>query len=195
MRLIVYLLLPKIGVFAADLIWIQDADLDFEKDTGKNDDEFPEMHLAMAIRKILVYLQETLSAGEIVQQASEHFGIAPNLVKRLITQPLIDGTTSIQEHLSKEFSKTTGGIDSISHKVTFDVYYWLHRVGLLLNKWKLDYEKLDWLLQHAAATSTMDFPSLASGNVPTIPGIEQFAQTELLLQLNNTYGSAKHFAV
>ncbi len=182
--------LPKIGVFATDRIWILDADLDFTKDTGKNDDEFPEMHLAMAIRKLLVYLQETLSTSEIVQQGSEHFGVAPLMIKRLIAQPLIVGTASIQEYLIKEFSKTTGGIGGVNHETTFEAYYWLHRVGLLLNKWKLDAEKLDWLLQYAEGTEMMNLPSLATGHVSTVPVIKQFAQTELLIQLDNSCISA-----
>ena len=174
---------PVSGVFDASALWIVPADLDFTV-TG-----FYEIHLALAIHKLLDYFKEKETAGVIVQQLSEALGIAQQMVKTLVEHYQLAGTETIFEHFKNTFGVTSGVVDYAGFKDTFDTFYWLHRLSLLINKWKLDLETLQWLMSNYTPAQVLDFNSLPVDSTDAIAPLERFLRTEKLLTLNARFNA------
>ena len=83
---------PALGVFDANELWIAPAGLDY------NVADFYEIHLALAINKLLNYLKEKETESAIIQQLSDQFGIAQNITKKLVNDYQIIGTETIFKH-------------------------------------------------------------------------------------------------
>jgi len=175
----------QLGMGASDELWISPDDLDISSDN------FYSKNLALAIRgkspnsnSLLNYFKEIETESTIIQQLSEQLSIAQNMAKKLINDYQLIGTESIFEYLKNTFSISFGVVDYAGFKETFDTYYWLHRVGLFIAKWGLNFDQLEWLTTYNSPTQTLDLTALPIDSTGTIASLEHFLRTEKLLNLN-----------
>ncbi|GAA0193468.1 hypothetical protein GCM10009122_56400 [Fulvivirga kasyanovii] len=169
---------PIVGAFDASELWIAPADLDYTVPG------FYEAHLALAINKLLGYFNQKGIESAIIEQLSSQLGIAQNITKKLVNDYQLIGTETIFEHFKDTFAASLGVVDYAGFKDTFDTFYWLHRVSLFIIKWKLDFDKLEWLYTFHSPTQTLDFASLPVDDTGVIASLDRFLRAEKLLQFN-----------
>ncbi|QCK15290.1 neuraminidase-like domain-containing protein [Mangrovivirga cuniculi] len=169
---------PITGTFESNELWIAPTEIDFTIS------DFYEIHLDLAINKLLDYLMQKETESITIVQLSDHLAIDQNLTKKLINDFNIIGTETIFEHFKDTFAASLGVVDYSGFKETFDTYYWLHRVSLFVNKWELSFDTFDWLYKYNSPTQTLDFSSLPIDSSGTISDTDKFIRTEKLLNLN-----------
>lgn len=160
---------PKDGAFTTDEIWIQDGDLIFplEDNIVQN--------LTTACQKAMAYLKQTLTNSTLIEQLSSQFDLTTAIIKELITKP----TDAILQHFLTEFAVSSGPIEylPLRNKKTIDIYHWLNRVSLLLNKWKFELEDLQWLMTYHAPTQTLSIESLPIDSARPVSSLDHFIRT------------------
>lgn len=172
---------PTIGIFEPSALWLVPADLDFVAEG------FYASHLAIANTKLLIFLKEKNSQTTIIQQLSEVFDLSEASVRRLVHQYKIIGVATIFEYLKDTLGSSIGVIDYVNFKDSVDTYYWLHRVAVLIAKWGLTFEQLDWLINNYMPTQTFDFESLPVDANQSASSLVSVLRTERLLVLNAKY--------
>lgn len=172
---------PQVGLFDSSELWITPADLDFTIES------FYPIHLAAAINKLLIYIKEKEAKNNIIQSISEQFGVAQNMIKRLIYHYKIIGPETIIEHLKDTFGSSSGVVNYANFKNSIDTYYWLHRVSFFIQKWALSFDRLDWLINNHVPTQTINFANLPIDNNNNIVSIDHFLRTEHILLLNSRF--------
>ncbi len=177
---------PTVGVFEQNELWIDETDLDYEADG------FYPIHLVLAINKLLTCFIEKESKSTIIKQFSAQIGIPVNLNQKLMQTYQLIGTETPLAYFKNTFATSSGVINSIDFKDAFDSFYWLYRVGLLVDKWKLNFADLDWLIKYHIPTQTLNFSELPINKTSTIIFLDKFLRTEKLLKLNTPFNNEKN---
>jgi hypothetical protein len=157
---------PSVGVFPAERLWLQDADLQLPlRDPLDPAGDHLKVNLATAIKKALGYLSRTLSEGLVISQAGPALGLAEGLARRLLGgYPKLP--ESLLAHLTGAFSKTSGVVDYATLKGTFDGWFWAHRTAGLWRKWKLtvaEWERMRALTVNAQLLDVAALPLDGTG--------------------------------
>ncbi|MEW7277469.1 neuraminidase-like domain-containing protein [Aquimarina sp. 2201CG1-2-11] len=169
---------PVSGVFDASKLWIASTDLDYSVAN------FFEIHLALAIQRLLGYLVEKDSEATIVSQLSAALTLTESVVEKLIKEYQIIGAETIFTHFKDTFGSSSGVVDYATSKDTFDTYHWLSRVGMLINKWNLGFEDVTWLTTYHTPTQAIDFGQLPVDATDSIALLDELIHTEKLFIFN-----------
>ncbi|MEM9546242.1 MAG: neuraminidase-like domain-containing protein [Bacteroidota bacterium] len=173
--------LPTTGVFDPNELWIAPADLDYTPN------DFYVQHLALAINKLLTFFKEKETESTIIEQLSTQLGVSQNIIKKLVNDFQIIGPETIFDHFKNTFGTSSAVVDYAGFKDTFDTYYWLHRVSIIIDKWGLNFDDLEWLMTYHSLTQTLDLSVLPIDSTNPLASLEHFIRTEKLIQLNARY--------
>lgn len=161
-------------------VWLTDADLDASQ---PGNDAIAE-RLVNAAGKALTYLSKTLSEKVVVQQGSAALGLTEAVTKRLLTNYSILPETMLS-HLTGPFVVTTGALEYISMKTTFDGWFWMGRVATILTRWKLTLADLEKLEAITAAAQLLGFETLPVDDTGAIASVERFLNIGRMLRLRD----------
>lgn len=169
-----------------EIIWLEDADLAFPlRDLADPTNDNLAVNLATAVTEALAYLSRTLRENAVVQQTAEQLGLTPAVARLLLTRYALLPQTLL-EHLTGPFVATSGVVDYATLKSTFDGWFWLKRVAVLLTKWKLTLEELERLVSLTGAAQLLDFPTLPLDDLAgDVAPFEEFLRTARLLRLRD----------
>ncbi|KYF65237.1 hypothetical protein BE11_24800 [Sorangium cellulosum] len=177
---------PRTGVFTADEIWLQDADLSFPlRDAASPANDNLARNLAKAATRALVYLGRAESDAAVVRQAAAQLDLTEALTRRLLTRYAIMPATLLA-HLTGVFAGTSGVVDHATLSATFDGWYWATRVAALWKKWTLtvvDWERVEAIKAGAGLLDPMALPLNAAGAAAPL---ERFLRTSLLMRLRGS---------
>ncbi len=174
---------PKAGAFSPDELWIQDADLSFPlRDLNNPANDNLAQNLATACQKAIAYLKNTQSENALIQQLSTQLGLTAAVVRKLVTTYQLIPPDTILQHFTKSFATSSGAIDYSSSKDTFDTYFWLYRVSLIVKKWKIELTELEWMLTYHVPTQTLDFKSLPIDSTKPVAPLDTFIRTSRLFR-------------
>lgn len=172
-------------------IWLLDADLQFplrDLDTPGND--YLAENLVTATTKALVYLLKTLSENTVVQQCSAQLGLTEALTRLLLTHyPVLPGT--LMTHLTGTFASTTGVVDYVTLKTTFDGWYWASRAAAIWTKWKITLAELEKIITLTSGAQLLNFETLPLDDTGAIPPIDRFLRTSRLVRLRDRLPETK----
>lgn len=167
-------------------IWLLDADLQFPlRDlTVPATDNLP-LNLALAATKALGYLSKTLAEGAVIAQSSAQLGLTEALTRRLFADYAILPDTLLN-HLVNVFAATSGVVDYLTSKATFDGWFWANRVAAIWKKWKVTLPELDQIIELTTGAQLLDFQTLPLDNTGTIASIDRFLRANRLLRLRDS---------
>ena len=167
-------------------IWLLDADLQFPlRDLNVPANDNLAANLATAITKALAYLSATRLENAVIVQSSAQFGLTEDVTRFLVTRyALLPDTVMV--HLTGPFTATSGVIDYVTLKTTFDAWFWVNRVASLLKKWKVTLEELERIVALTAGAQLLDFQTLPLDDAGAIASIERLLRTSSLIRLRDT---------
>ena len=165
-------------------IWLMDADLQFPLHAEPPATDNLATNLANAITKALTYLSHTRSESAVIEQSSAQLGLTEAVTRLLLTEYAVLPDTLLA-HLTGPFVATSGVIDYVTLKQTFDAWFWANRVATLLKKWKLNLEELERIVALTPAAQLLDFLSLPLDNAGAIASLEELLRTASLLHLRD----------
>lgn len=161
-------------------IWLSSNDLDA---TQSANDTLAK-RLANAANRALLYLSKTLTENAVVQQSSAQLGLTEALTRRLLTQYALLPDTLLA-HLTSTFAATSGVVDYVTLKTTFDAWFWASRVATLLKKWKVTLVELERITALIAGAQLLDFLTLPLDDAGPIASSERFLRTSRLMRLRD----------
>ncbi|WP_367025571.1 neuraminidase-like domain-containing protein [Methylococcus sp. ANG] len=173
---------PTIGVFPAEQLWLQDADLAFPLHAPNPAADNLARNLDKAVRKGLAYLAKTRAEGLVIQQAAAQFGITEALTRRLLTEYTVLPATLLA-HLTGVFADTVGVVDYATLKTTFDGWFWATRVAALWSKWKITLVERERLRSLTANAQLVDFGALPLDSAAAMASVDRVLRTSRLLRL------------
>jgi hypothetical protein len=179
---------PRIGAFAADKLWLQDADLTFPLRDPNRDPNDPASedvtnllrNLARASTTALSYLSKTLSERLVVQQVSVELGLTEAMANRLVADFAVLPDTLLL-NLTGTFAGSTGVVDYASLKPTFDGWYWASRVAALWKKWALTLVDLERVGDLTTAAKLLAFAALPLDSTGAMAPVDSFLASNLLM--------------
>jgi len=177
---------PQVGVFSPERLWLQDADLQFplrDLENPANDNLMD--NLATAVKKALAYLSRTLTEGLVVQQAGAQLRISEGLTRRLLSDYAIL-PESLLAHLTGTFAATTGVVDYITLKTTFDGWFWATRIAALWNKWRLTLAEWQKIRALTVAAQLLDFAVVPRDSAAAAAPVDRFLRTGRLMRLRDS---------
>jgi len=172
---------PTTGVFDTTEIWLSDTDLGFTSTS------FYEENLVLAIEKLLVYFTEKETKSAIITQLSEQLELSSNITEKLVYHYQLIGTDTIFDYFKNTLESSTAVLDYAGFKDLFDTVYWMHRASLFINKWVLDFDKLEWLITYNTPSETIDFNNLPIDGTEAPALLDRFLRAEKLFSLNLQY--------
>lgn len=174
---------PRNGVFPAQRLWLQDADLQFplrDLDTPAND--HLAANLAAAIHRALPHLSTTLSQDLVRLSVSDQLGLAESLTQTLLSDYALLPDTLL-DHLTTTLPASGGVVDRASMPTTFDAWNWAQRSALLLQHWQLQAVEWRQLRDLKADARLLDVGDLPLGDGAAAASLARYSRTGLLLRL------------
>ena len=179
------------GAFAPEKTWLLDADLKLPlRDSNAPANDNLAENLTKTVTKALAYLFAAQSENAIVRQASVQLGLTEALTRRLLTHYALLPDTLLT-HLKGAFTGTTGVVDYVTLKTTFDGWFWANRVATILKKWKITLEDLNKLIVLADRAQLLDFLTLPLNAFAPIASLERFLRTSRLLKMRDSFPEGK----
>ncbi|MGB7208383.1 MAG: neuraminidase-like domain-containing protein [Pyrinomonadaceae bacterium] len=172
---------PQTIVSPDDRVWLTDADLDA---TLPANDTYAK-RLANAANRALVYLDNTLSENAVIAQSSAQLGLTEALTRRLLADYTIL-PAALLDHLVNIFAATSGVVDYLTLKATFDGWFWANRVASIWKKWKIALPDLDQIIALTTGAQLLNFQSLPLDDTGAITPIDRFLRTNRLLRVRDS---------
>jgi hypothetical protein len=173
---------PRLGVFGADQLWMQDADLAFPlRDPSPAADHLKD-NLATAAKKAMAYLSKRESAETVVRLTSAELGLGDGLTRHLLGEYSILPATLLA-HLTGPFATTSGVVDHATLPTTFDGWFWAARVAALWKKWSLTLAQIEYMVAIATRAQLLDYASLPLTSSAAGASLVRFTNTSRLLRL------------
>ena len=166
-------------------IWLLDADLLFPLNDPDPANGHLAENLALAVTRALTYLSKTLSEGAVVQQAAIQLGLTAEITRFLLTRYAVL-PDSIMTHFTQVFATTTGVVDYAALKTTFDSWFWLNRVAVLVKKWQVTLVELKKILALTAGAQLFDLLTLPLDDTRAIASFDHLSKTSHLLRLRDS---------
>lgn len=132
------------------VLLIKDADIGSLFNTTATIDVINNLQFVLA--KVLNYLRQTLSEGLLIQLFSETLELTASVTKMLLTHYKISSATP-QRPIMEDFTNTLfvndpNAMNYSGFKEIYDLYYWLHRVAMFIQKMGMDFIEIAWLIQN-----------------------------------------------
>ncbi|TET67941.1 MAG: hypothetical protein E3J56_12115 [Candidatus Aminicenantes bacterium] len=109
-------------------------------------------NLQFVLSKVLNYLRRTLSEGLVVQLFSETLELTASVTKKLLTNYKISSANPqrpiIEDFTDALFVNDPNAMNYLGFKEIYDLYYWLHRVAMIIQKMSMEFIEIDWLIQN-----------------------------------------------
>ena len=172
---------PQTIVSPDERVWLTDADLD----TALPANDTYAKRLANAADRALVYLDKTLSENAVIAQSSTQLGLTEALTRRLLVDYAILPATLL-DHLVNVFAATSGVVDYLTLKPTFDGWFWANRVATIWKKWKIDLPDLDRIIALTPGAQLLNFQSLPLDDMGAFAPIDRFLRTNRLLRVRDS---------
>lgn len=170
---------PESGVFPAERLWLEDADLVFPlRDKVA-------ANFKIAAKKALEHLTKTLSEKAVIQQASAQLGLTPAVASLLLTRNALLPQTLLA-YLTNVFATTTGVVDYATLKITFDGWFWAVRAATLWNRWKLGLEEIEQILALPAGAALLDVSTLPLDSTKPMASFERLSRVSRLLEIRKS---------
>lgn len=171
---------PHSNLPPADRIWLNAASLNPAPGSTLA------KRLANAIMLALDYLARISIRNEVIVQASAQLGLTEAFTTRLLTDYALL-PKSLLSYLTNDFILPSPVVlDSTNFKDAFAGWYWLGRVAIILNKWKINLGEWERLFAVTSAAQILDFLSLPLDDTATSAPVEPFLRLHRLVRLRDT---------
>jgi hypothetical protein len=128
-----------------------------------------------ALREALRANSDSKPDGVIISQVADTFGLTPDQAKLLVTRVKLESKTLL-DHLKDDRLTKQDAKGSYTTEITFanfpeiyNSYNLLHKLGLLVGRFKITRDDLDWLLSHAGTFKMLDLSTLPVTVAPDEP--------------------------
>jgi hypothetical protein len=176
---------PVTGTFDADVLWLDDADLQFPlRDPDDPPADNLNRNLATAVAKGLTHLSRSLSESLTIRQASAELGLSEALTRRLLADYAIHPDTLLAL-LTGPFAASSGAVDYATLQPVFDGWFWATRVAALWKKWKLTLAEWEQMRDLMAGAQLLDVATLPLTAGTSVPPTGSFLRTARLLALRD----------
>lgn len=162
-------------------VWLTDTELDITLPPSNS----LAKRLATAARKALGYLSRTLSANAVIQQSSIQLGLTEALTRHVLSNYAVL-PDPLLKHLTGVFASSSGAVNYLTAKSTFDGWYWAKRAAALLRKWKIALPDLKATIGLPAGAQLLDLIQLPLDDTASIAPMDRFLRTSRLFKLRNS---------
>lgn len=174
---------PQAIVPTDERVWLTDDELAATVLVGNATNSLAK-RLAIAAKRALADLSKTVTANTVVQQTSAKLGLTEAVARDLLGYSVLL-PDSMLTYLTGTFVGTSGAMDYVTQKKTFDGWYWLARVATILKRWKLTLAELKTIATLAGGAQLLDFLALPLSDAAAIAPVDRFLRTRRLLKLRD----------